>query len=181
MAEPKIYYNPVNGEYTKILESSAATNGSYSLLEVCLKPGGGNPMHYHTRFTEEFIAVQGTLSLGYNKEILHLNPGESQLVSIGTVHRFFNASEEDIIFRIVLRSGQEDFENFIKILFGLVQDKRTTKRQIPKNIFHAALLLKWGDTHLKNPFFYLLTPFANGIYKLAVKRGIDKKLLEQYG
>ena len=64
MPETKTYYNPLNGEYTKILESSADTGGAYSLLEVSLLPGGGNPVHYHTRFTEEFFAVKGRLALG---------------------------------------------------------------------------------------------------------------------
>src|SRR5690606_2117017 len=110
------------GEYTKILESAADTNGEYSHLEVCLKPGGGNPPHYHKKFTEEFFAVKGLLGLQYEKEDLHLQPGENRLVPIGTVHRFFNDTDEEIIFRIILRKGQPGFENFIKSLFGLVND-----------------------------------------------------------
>lgn len=180
MPEPKAYYNPVNGEYTKILESAADTNGEYSHLEVCLKPGGGNPPHYHKKFTEEFFAVKGLLGLQYEKEDLHLQPGENRLVPIGTVHRFFNDTNEEIIFRIILRKGQPGFENFIKSLFGLVNDRKTTKRQTPKNPLYAALLLKWGDTHLKNPFFYLLTPFAGMAYFLAKVTGADTRLKNRY-
>ena len=180
MPEPKAYYNPVNGEYTKILESAADTNGEYSHLEVCLKPGGGNPPHYHKKFTEEFFAVKGLLGLQYEKENLHLQPGENRLVPIGTVHRFFNDTNEEIIFRIILRKGQPGFENFIKSLFGLVNDRKTTKRQTPKNPLYAALLLKWGDTHLKNPFFYLLTPFAGMAYFLAKVTGADTRLKNRY-
>ncbi|QEE51316.1 cupin domain-containing protein [Flavobacterium alkalisoli] len=180
MPEPKTYYNPVNGEYTKILESAADTNGEYSHLEVCLKPGGGNPPHYHKKFTEEFFAVKGLLGLQYEKEDLHLQPGENRLVPIGTVHRFFNNTDEEIIFRIILRKGQPGFENFIKSLFGLVNDEKTTKRQTPKNPLYAALLLKWGDTHLKNPFFYLLTPFAGMAYFLAKVTGADTRLKNRY-
>lgn len=180
MQEPKTYYNPINGEYTRILESSADTNGEYSLLEVSLMPGGGNPVHYHTRFTEEFFAVKGLLGLRYEKDILHLEPGQSRLVPIGIQHRFFNDSDEPIIFRIILRSGQPGFENFIKGLFGLVNDGKTTKSMVPKNPYYAVILLKWGDTHLKNTFFYLFTPFASLVYRLAVKLGREKKLLDKY-
>ncbi|WP_417351881.1 cupin domain-containing protein [Flavobacterium alkalisoli] len=180
MPESKTYYNPVNGEYTKILESAADTNGEYSHLEVCLKPGGGNPPHYHKKFTEEFFAVKGLLGMQYEKEDLHLQPGENRLVPIGTVHRFFNDTDEEIIFRIILRKGQPGFENFIKSLFGLVNDRKTTKRQTPKNPLYAALLLKWGDTHLKNPFFYLLTPFAGMAYFLAKVTGADTRLKNRY-
>ncbi|MNK22224.1 Cupin domain protein [compost metagenome] len=180
MDNAKTYYNPINGEYTRILESSADTNGEYSLLEVSLMPGGGNPVHYHTRFTEEFFAVKGLLGLQYEKDILHLEPGQSRLVPIGVEHRFFNDSAEPIIFRIILRSGQPGFENFIKGLFGLVNDGKTTKSMVPKNPYYAVILLKWGDTHLKNTFFYLFTPFASLVYRLAVKLGREKKLLDKY-
>jgi quercetin dioxygenase-like cupin family protein len=181
MAEPKTYYNPVNGEFARILESSKDTNGEYSLLEVSLSPGGGNPLHYHTRFTEEFIAIKGDLGLQYQKDIVHLRPGEKQLVPIGIDHRFFNDSHEKIIFRVVLRPGQPGFENFLKAMFGLVNDGKTiTKNQIPKNIYHIAVMHNWGDTHLSNPFFMIFSPLVTLFYARAIRLGIDKQLLDRY-
>jgi mannose-6-phosphate isomerase-like protein (cupin superfamily) len=180
MHEPKTYYNPLNGEYTKIIESSADTLGKYSLLEVCLMPGGGNPAHYHTRFTEEFIAVKGRLGLLYNKDILYLETAQSKLIPIGIEHRFFNDTAEPITFRIILRSGQPGFENFIKGLFGLVNDGKTTKGMIPKNPLYGATLLKWGDTHLKSAYFYLFSPLTAVAYKIAKVTGAEKKLLTKY-
>lgn len=180
MKKTGTYYNPLNGEYTKILESSADTNGAYSLLEVLLMPGGGNPPHYHTRFTEEFFAVQGSLGLLYEKDTVYLEPGENRLVPIGIEHRFFNDGTEPIIFRIVLRSGQPGFENFIKALFGLVNDGKTTKNMIPKNLLYGAALLHWGDTHIKNVYFYIFSPLAAFAYRVAKAAGAEKKLLERY-
>ncbi|RDI05806.1 cupin domain-containing protein [Flavobacterium sp. AG291] len=180
MDDVKTYYNPLNGEYTKILRSSADTLGEYSLLEVNLMPGGGNPPHYHTRFTEEFIAVKGKLGLLYNKDIVYLDPGESRLVPIGVEHRFFNDSDEPIVFKIILRSGQPGFENFIKGLFGLVNDGKTTKKMIPKNPLYGAILLYWGDTHLKNLYFYLFSPLAALAYRIAKISGAERKLLDKY-
>ncbi|RZJ63975.1 MAG: cupin domain-containing protein [Flavobacterium sp.] len=171
----------MNGEYTKILESAADTNGEYSLMEVMLKPGGGNPMHYHTRFTEEFFAVEGKLGLGYGKETFYLKPGENKLVPIGAVHRFFNNTDSDIVFRVVLRKGQPDFEKFLKVMFGLVNDGKTvTKNQVPTNIYNIGLLYVWGDTHIDNWLFRLISPLARLFYKSAIRRGVDKKLLEKY-
>ncbi|WP_159799760.1 cupin domain-containing protein [Flavobacterium sp. MK4S-17] len=152
-ADAGIYHNSLNGEYTQIIESAAQTNGEYSLLEVQLMPGGGNPLHYHTRFTEEFTAIKGKLGIQYQEKVLHLSPGHSCLIPIGKEHRFFNDTDEPIIFRITLRKGQPGFENFIKVLFGLVNDGKTNKKFIPKNPFYAALLLHWGDTHVNNIFF----------------------------
>lgn len=181
MGEPKTYYNPVNGEFARILKSSEDTHGEYSLLEVSLSPGGGNPLHYHTRFTEEFTAVKGSLSLQYQKQIVHLQPTENRLVPVGIPHRFFNDSAEEIIFRVVLCPGQPGFENFLKVMFGLVNDGRTvTKNQIPKSIYHIAVMHQWGDTHLANPFFRLISPLVILFYKRALRLGTDRQLLDKY-
>ena len=181
MEKTKKYYNPINGEYASILKTSDETNGEYSFLEVSLKPGGGNPLHYHTLFSEEFHAVKGNLGVVYNKKKLYLKPGEHFLVPPHHIHRFFNDSDEEIIFRVRLIKGQPDFENFIKVLFGLVRDGKTfSKNQIPKNPFHAALLYKWGDTHPASPFFKVLKPFAEWFYHSAIKKGTDKILLQKY-
>lgn len=73
------YYNPLNGEHTKILKSSADTLGEYTLLEVSLMPGGGNPPHYHTRFTEEFIAIEAVLASCTIRTLYILNPERAAL------------------------------------------------------------------------------------------------------
>ncbi len=181
MPEPKTYYNPVNGEFARILKSSDDTNGEYSLLEVSLSPGGGNPLHYHTKFTEEFFAVKGNLGLQYQKDVVHLKPAERKLVPIGIPHRFFNDSPEEIIFRVMLRPGQPGFENFLKAMFGLVNDRKTiTKNQIPTNIYHIAVMHNWGDTHLASLAFRIFSPLVKIFYRRAVKLGIDKELMERY-
>lgn len=181
LKETKTYYNPINGEYAGILKTSDTTGGEYSFLEVSLKSGGGNPLHYHTRFSEEFHAVKGNLGLIYDKNKLYLKPGEHFLVPPYHIHRFFNDSDEEIIFRVRLVKGQPDFENFIKVLFGLVNDGKTfSKNQIPKNPLHAAILYKWGDTHPTSPFFKVLKPFVAWFYSLAIKKGLDNRLLQKY-
>ncbi|MFL9845750.1 cupin domain-containing protein [Flavobacterium rhizosphaerae] len=176
-----IYHNPINGEYTKVLQSAAATCNAYSLFEVSLKPGGGNPMHFHKTFSEEFFAVKGILGIQKGKVMLHLKPGENTIAYPLEKHRFFNNTNEEIIFRVKLSPGQPDFENFLKTLFGLVQQKRTfTANQFPKNIFHIAILYHWGDTHPVNPLILFFSPLAGFIYRIAVTLGIEKRLIEKY-
>lgn len=114
----RTYHNPINGEYTKILESSAQTGGAHTLFEVSLTSGGGNPVHYHTKFTEEFTAVEGLLGLQHGKTKVHLNPGESLVVPRLAHHRFFNDTPQTIVFHVKLTPGQPTFENFLKAMFG---------------------------------------------------------------
>jgi quercetin dioxygenase-like cupin family protein len=181
MAKTETYHNPINGETTTILESSAQTSGAYTLFEVTLNAGGGNPLHYHKGFTEEFFAVKGKLGLQKGNQIVYLQPGKSAFVPIGVHHRFFNDTDTPITFRVKLTKGQPNFENFLKVMFGLVNDGQTiTKNQIPKNIHHIAVMFVWGDTHLTNPFFRAFSPLAKVFYKRAVKLGIEKKLLDKY-
>jgi mannose-6-phosphate isomerase-like protein (cupin superfamily) len=181
MPHGKTYHNPVNGEYTTILQSAAETNGEYSHFEVSLTPGGGNPVHYHTKFTEEFFAVKGRLGLYYEHKNVYLQPGESKTVPIGMHHRFFNDTGEDIVFRVVLRKGQPDFEKFLIVMFGLVNDGKTiTKNQVPTNILTLAIMYRWGDTHLASPFIRLLAPFINGIGRFAKVIGKEKELTRKY-
>ncbi|MGV3460998.1 MAG: cupin domain-containing protein [Flavobacterium sp.] len=181
MDNPKTYYNPINGEYTKILESSDQTGGEYTHFEVKLVPGGGNPVHFHTKFSEEFIAVKGKLGLLLNGKKIYLRPGDNVLVDPYAKHRFFNDTNEAIVFRVILRKGQQGFERFLKVMFGLANDGMTmTKNQVPKNIYHLAILYHWGDTHLVNPFNGIAAPVFKLLYKRAMKLGIDKKLTEKY-
>jgi mannose-6-phosphate isomerase-like protein (cupin superfamily) len=177
----KTYHNPINGEYTKILETAAETGGAHTLFEVSLTPGGGNPVHYHTKFSEEFFAVKGSLGLQNGRRKVQLSPGQSLMVPVHAHHKFFNDTLEDIVFRVKLTPGQPDFENFLKAMFGLVNDGLTiTKNQVPKKIYHTAVMFAWGDTHLVNPLVKLAAPLLAKLYKKAVAKGVEQDLLNRY-
>lgn len=180
MSVPKTYHNPINGEFTTILQSSEDTHGAYTQMEVSLNAGGKNPMHFHHHFTEEFEAVEGTLYLIAGKEKTQLLPGETLTVEALIRHQFYNPSNKTIVFRVKLFPGQPGFENFIKTTFGLVNDGKTWKNQVPKNLLHAAVLLHWGDTHLTNYFFRKGEPLLRKMYQKAVKKGIEAELKSKY-
>lgn len=174
------YHNPVNGEYTSIIESADDTGGEYSLLEVRLNAGGRNPRHYHLRFTEEFEAVEGLLQLEANGKRILLAQGQRCSVAPRTTHLFMNPSEKSIVFRVRLYPGQPGFENFIKAAFGLINNGKAWKNQVPKNPLHAAVLLQWGDTHLTGYAFRLGTPLMKRLYRYASRSGVEQQLFEDY-
>ena len=137
-------------------------------------------MHFHYNFTEEFEAVEGVLCLIADGKKIQLKPAEKLTVAPRISHKFYNPSEETIIFRVKLFPGQPDFENFIKTVFGLVNDGKTWKNQIPKNPLQAAVVFKWGDTHLANYLFRKGEPLLNKLYEKAVKNGIEAELKNKY-
>ncbi|NJN42524.1 MAG: hypothetical protein HC811_10170 [Flammeovirgaceae bacterium] len=59
--------NPVIGEEVTFLATSKQSNGVVTLLEVTIGPKGGNPLHYHKRFSETFSVLEGELSIQVGK------------------------------------------------------------------------------------------------------------------
>lgn len=178
---PQVYLNPVTKEKATILKTSAQTNGAYTLIAVELQPGGGNPIHFHEQFTEDFYPIKGTLGVHYlGKEIL-LKPNENFKVPLLDAHRFYNPTNEIIVFRARLEPGQPNFENFMAVLFGLVGDGKTFgKNQMPYNPFHAILLLHWGDTQVDHFLFRWIKPLLSVMITLSRKLGYEKHLLKKY-
>jgi len=175
------YLNPITKEKATILKTSRETNGAYTYIEVELQPGGGNPIHYHKRFTEEFEPVDRTLGVHYLGKELRLNPGETFKVPVIDNHRFYNPGGQSITFRARLEPGQPGFENFMAVLFGLVSDGKTFgANQIPYNPLYAVILLKWGDTQVDSLLFRWLSPLLDVMFSLSRKLGTDKKLLKRY-
>ena len=178
---PQVYLNPITQEKATILKTSEQTNGAYTLIEVELQPGGGNPIHFHERFTEDFYPQEGVLGVHYLGEEIMLPPGEHFKVPLLDVHRFYNPNEHPIVFQAKLEPGQPGFENFMAVLFGLVNDGKTfSKNQIPYNPFHAILLLHWGDTQVDHFLFRWIKPLLSLLVTLSRKLGYEKKLLKKY-
>ena len=177
----KTYINPITKERATIIETSAQTGGAYTSIEVELQPGGGNPIHYHHFFTEQFEPVKGTLGVHYLGKEIRLEPGDLFKIPLRDNHRFYNPGNESIIFKAKLEPGQPGFENFMAALFGLVRDGKTFgENQIPLNPFYAIILLKWGDTQVDSNLFRLFKPVLMILYTLSQKLGYEKKLLHKY-
>ncbi|WP_213520051.1 cupin domain-containing protein [Nonlabens sp.] len=178
---PQVYLNPVTKEKASILKTSAQTHGAYILIEVVLQPGGGNPIHFHKRFTEDFYPLQGTLGVHYLGEELFLRPGMQFKIPLLDAHRFYNPGDQTIVFRAKLEPGQPGFENFIAVLFGFVGDGTTFgKKQVPFHPLHAVLLLHWVDNQVDHFLFRCIKPLLSVLVTLSRKLGYEKHLLQKY-
>lgn len=173
-------FNPVLKETVTFIQTSRETNGAVSDLEITLAPGGGNPLHYHTTYTELFTAVEGELKLELkNKKIICLSPGQSYLVKEGEVHRFFNSGATDIRFRNEVRPGHEGFENTLRILHGLASDGLYRSNGIPRSFTHLAVCGIMSDMRLPG-LMSLTTPLLKWIARRAKKKGIEQQLVDKY-
>ena len=120
-------YNPIQKDTATFLKTAAKTNGASSLLEIEVAPGGDNGLHYHTTFAEQFTVISGAFGVQVGKEIRRSEAGESAVAPAGTLHRWFNTSQQPATVRVELRPGHTGFERVLQIVYGVACDGLTTK------------------------------------------------------
>lgn len=171
--------NPLYRDTVTFLETSGETNGRYSLMELVVMPGGGNPPHYHTAFTETFTAVKGTLGIRLPGRWIYLQPGEQYTVPVGATHNFFNPGKEEITCTVRFSPGHEGMENLLRIAYGLASDGLTNEKGVPKSLSTAALIMEMGNSY-PTGFLSVLRPLFSFLAKQAKKKGLERRLIDQY-
>ncbi|MCT6923475.1 cupin domain-containing protein [Metasolibacillus sp.] len=134
------------GEQITFIETAAATNGEHLLIEVTLPPlGEGPPLHCHDEFVEKFIVLEGILTVTVGERNYILGKGQSITADKGIAHTFNNNHHEDVRFQVKLTPPSQ-FEESVRIHYGLMDDGLTNEQGVPKSLFHLALILKLQNT-----------------------------------
>lgn len=172
-------YNPIAKDKVTFLVTGKDSGGAYELVEVELGPGGGVLLHYHTNIIEEFEPVKGVLGIELEGKHLKVFPGNKAVVPVNSLHRFYNPSDKDpIIFRTYIRPAR-NFEKTLRIGYGLVNDGKVNKKGVPKNIWHLALLLHYGESYLPGIHLILQKIIFRFLAYSATKLGKHREL-EKY-
>ncbi len=171
--------NPIIDETIIFIETSKQTNGKKTLMEVHLGPKGGNPLHYHKRFSESFKIIEGQLNVRVGKEIKILNQNETATAPIGTVHRFYNTSGKFTKFTCELSPASEGFENVLRIGCGLANDGKAGKNGLPKSLLHMAITMNMGEGYAIG-IFSILEKFFRFLAKTPKAKRIEEELLAKY-
>jgi len=177
--EKRTFVNPAINDAATFIQTSAETNGEYTLIEIDLGKSDGPPLHYHNAFSEKFRVQEGILYLQVGKDKKILRIGESVTVPAGTPHRFYNETNDKVKFHITLRPGHTGMEKFIKIFYGLASDGLTDKKGKPKSFAHLAVALTISDTNASG-WMTLLSPVIRNAAKRAKKNGTEKWLFDKY-
>jgi quercetin dioxygenase-like cupin family protein len=163
------------------VKTSEETGGEYTLLEIQLSPGGGNPLHYHFDYEETFTAKKGTLTVKKAKsQSLTLNPEESYTVKRNEVHGFANTTQEPITFEVKLSPGQPGFEDSLRIIYGLAHDGLMNKNGAPKDLATAFILGEMGKMKITDVMYKLIAPLGNWLAKKAIQKGKKEELINRY-
>jgi len=175
----RVFFNPAINDTATFIKTAEESDGAYSLLEIELFKSEGPPLHYHNAFSEKFEVLDGTLYLQVGKEKKVLQAGEAVLVPKGKPHKFYNITDDKVIFRITLQPGHTGMENFIKIIYSLAQDGLTDKKGKPKNFAHLASILVMSDSNASG-MMSLLSPIIRAVARRAKKDGTEQWLLDKY-
>ena len=113
------------------------------------------------------------------KDVRTLQPGQSAVAPVGSLHRWYNTSQQTATVRVELRPAGPGFEQALQIGYGLARDGLTNKQGLPKNILHMALLVEMSDTNAPG-LFSTIAPLLHVLAKWARRRGIERELAERY-
>lgn len=171
--------NRVTGEQITFIETAKDTKGEYLLIEVALPPHGkGPPLHIHDRFEEEFEVISGKLTVTLGKTNHILVAGERRIAPMKTPHTFTNNDDGPVVFRVRLTPPSQ-FEQSVRIHYGLMEDGLTDAKGNPKLLAHTALVLLLQNTLIAGIPLWIQRRIFGLIVKRAYKRGIYEAL-EKY-
>ena len=172
-------FNPVQRDAATFVQTADETAGASSVLELEVAPGGGNFLHYHTTFAEQFTVVSGEFGVQVGKDTFTLKPGETAVAPVRSVHRWFNTTQQPAIVRVDLRPGSPGFERALQIAYGLARDGLTDQKGLPKSLVHKALLVDLSDTNVPG-VFSVLAPLLRLIATRARRQGVLRELEARY-
>lgn len=176
--ERKIY-NPIQKDYVTFLKTGKETNGEYTLVEVELADKGGVGIHYHKTYTETFTCVEGELQVKLGNKLTTLSKGETAAALPGINHLFQNRSGKTCKFLCEIRPASPGFEQSLQIGYGLARDGQAKPNGFPKDALALGWLFQISESNLpgwRSIFEFILRAQA----KKAVKKGLDKELIEKY-
>lgn len=172
--------HPDIGEKITFVRTSAETSGEMTEFIVELAPGGRNPPHFHTRFSESFTPLEGAVLVRLGDERRLVRPGTVATAGPGMVHSVSNPSSEPITFRVEVRPGQPGLERFAQIAYGLARDGLATRSGLPRKLSHLSVLMEMGDVEIPGPVFRLISPILGWLRRRARERGVEAALIDRY-
>jgi quercetin dioxygenase-like cupin family protein len=101
--EEWLYSRP--GERFLIRIPAAATNGSYSVMEIVASPGDSTPVHLHEKEEEHFLIVEGTVRFLYGDKTFDATAGTMVTCNRGIPHAWGNATDAPIRMMVTASPG----------------------------------------------------------------------------
>jgi quercetin dioxygenase-like cupin family protein len=126
-----VVVNPVTGERSVVLVGTGDGLGDRLAAHLRVSPGGAVAgEHYHPSITERFRVIGGELEVSLDGERRTLQPGADVTIPPGTVHDWWNGSDEETEVLVDISPGRR-FELMLTTLWGLGRDGKTNSKGMP--------------------------------------------------
>jgi quercetin dioxygenase-like cupin family protein len=178
----KVLKNSVTGQDITFLKTAKDTGGRLLEMESVYNAHSTEPIsHYHPAQEEDFVVLEGELSVKMNGVLRVYKAGEQFYVPKGTVHCMWNASSRKTVINWQVRPAMNT-ECLLETGCGLAQDGKTSADGKPGLLQVALIANHYAPVFriAKPPFivqrilFTILTPFAYlAGYKAVYKQYLD--------
>lgn len=164
----KILRNQVTGQDIIFLQTSKDTGGSLLEMKSVYNSRSKEPIaHYHPFQEEDFIVLEGELTVRMNNHTRIYRMGESFHIPRGTIHSMWNASAVVTAINWQVRPAMQT-EYLLETSAGLAADGKTSAEGKPSllqialigNRYASVFRLAKPPYLLQRIIFSLLTPFA---------------------
>lgn len=178
----KVLMNPVTGQNITFLQTAKDTHGQLLEMESVYAPRSQQPIaHYHPAQEEDFVVLEGVLSVKMNGVLRLYKAGDRFHVPKGTVHSMWNASAGRTVMNWQVRPAM-DTEYLLETTTGLINDGKTGASGKPGLLQIALIARRYaGVFRLAKPpyaiqriLFALLAPIA----RLAGYKAVYPKYLD---
>jgi quercetin dioxygenase-like cupin family protein len=97
--------------------TGAETDGKYAVSEISSPPGGGPPLHSHTKESEGFYVIDGEFSFQYGDDKTVAKPGAFLHQKKGIPHTYKNIGKSiGHLLSTIIPAGYENFFSEVGIL-----------------------------------------------------------------
>jgi quercetin dioxygenase-like cupin family protein len=103
--------------------TGAETDGKYAVVELSSPPGGGPPLHSHSKETEGFYVIDGEFSIQFGDDKIMTKPGAFLHSKKGITHAYKNVGNSTG--RLLLQYMPAGFENFFAEAGILIESEKT--------------------------------------------------------
>lgn len=112
------------GDVYRFLATGEETNGKYATFEAVVPPGGGPPLHTHSREEESFLVLEGEMTFQLNEKRIVAGAGTFLNMPVGSLHCFKNESDAPVRMLIsVAPAGLEQM--FFEVGQSIADDAET--------------------------------------------------------
>ncbi|SCV51640.1 uncharacterized protein FFB14_12109 [Fusarium fujikuroi] len=142
----------------RLEESTTLNDGKRTIFIETMTPGTTVPPHYHTRFSETFDLIKGSISVykstdpdveALEASAQPLEVGKPQTITPNLFHKYLVNDDGGAVLRVILEPGDADFERLLKIMNGLDADGKLAK--MGDSLVLMAVVMELSDAHLIGP------------------------------